>query len=37
MVKTRRLRGRSGIKLKSNKRGRGNAYELPFLIKTMLV
>lgn len=36
MVKTRRFRGRSGIKLKSNKRGRGNAYELPFLIKTML-
>ena len=36
MVRTKRFRGRSGIKLKSYKRGRGNAYELPFLIKTML-
>ena len=36
MVRTKRFRGRSGIKLKSYKRGRGNVYELPFLIKTML-
>ena len=36
MVKTRRVRGRLRKKLKSNKRGRGKADELPFLIKTML-
>ena len=36
MVKTRRVRGRLRKKLKSNRRGRGKADELPFLIKTML-
>ena len=36
MVKTRRVRGRLRKKLKSNKRRRGKADELPFLIKTML-
>ena len=36
MVKTRRVRGRLRKKMKSNKRGRGKADELPFLIKTML-
>ena len=36
MVKTRRVRGLPRKKLKSNKRGRGKADELPFLIKTML-
>lgn len=36
MVKTRRLRRHSKIKLKSKRRGRGKEDELPFLIKTML-
>ena len=36
MVKTRRVRRHLRKKLKSNKRGRGKADELPFLIKTML-
>ena len=36
MVKTRRVRRHLRKNLKSNKRGRGKADELPFLIKTML-